>query len=271
MAERRRCGGIGGWLAWAISLVVLWAFCVTAGRAAIAGKSWMMFLVPGWAWGVALVVAVALPLIVAVFRRCTLNYFAILSAVMLVACAGMWVRSYWRADLMKYKHVVPPVEMMPGVVRALRSERGEVMFIEQRLGASVHRAGYDWGMLPPGRYECVIWTWCDVGSLAFFGDDRPRVNLLQRLGFNVRGSGVERDTLYPDVTYSDFAVTVPYWFGCAVFAVVPAVWVRRQSRRWVVERRRRGGMCAACGYDLRGLAGGRCPECGAEVVGSRAA
>lgn len=33
--------------------------------------------------------------------------------------------------------------------------------------------------------------------------------------------------------------------------------------------RRRGGRCAGCGYDLRGLADGRCPECGAVGAGPR--
>jgi hypothetical protein len=29
------------------------------------------------------------------------------------------------------------------------------------------------------------------------------------------------------------------------------------------QRRRHPGTCPRCGYDLSGLAGGRCPECGA--------
>lgn len=32
--------------------------------------------------------------------------------------------------------------------------------------------------------------------------------------------------------------------------------------------RRRRGLCLRCGYDLRGAAHSRCPECGDEVAGS---
>lgn len=40
-----------------------------------------------------------------------------------------------------------------------------------------------------------------------------------------------------------------------------AAWIddRRENR---ITERRRHGLCIGCGYDLRGLDGGRCPECG---------
>lgn len=52
----------------------------------------------------------------------------------------------------------------------------------------------------------------------------------------------------------------PVWPG-AVLAGVCGLWLLwPMVRAW---RRRSGGRCAACGYDLRGLgAGAKCPECG---------
>jgi len=55
-----------------------------------------------------------------------------------------------------------------------------------------------------------------------------------------------------------FAVVVPYWAISGILALSP-VW---RSLRWCrARRRRRRGLCAACGYDLR-ASPDRCPECG---------
>ena len=59
------------------------------------------------------------------------------------------------------------------------------------------------------------------------------------------------------------AVALPWWFLLLLPAAAPA----EQLRRWLwsnrrSERRRRGGLCLMCGYNLTGNVSGVCPECG---------
>jgi 4-amino-4-deoxy-L-arabinose transferase-like glycosyltransferase len=56
---------------------------------------------------------------------------------------------------------------------------------------------------------------------------------------------------------------VSHWFLALLLAILPARALSRMIGRWRRERlRRRAGLCAACGYDLRATPA-RCPECGA--------
>src|SRR5688572_13173360 len=57
----------------------------------------------------------------------------------------------------------------------------------------------------------------------------------------------------------EYGLEVPFWFVCAVSAPLPVRWAWRRARH---RRRVRAGLCAVCGYDLRGTPE-RCPECGA--------
>jgi hypothetical protein len=80
--------------------------------------------------------------------------------------------------------------------------------------------------------------------------------LLQTIGFVM-----DRQTgnLVPgQVTFVVRTVVLPDWFTCLLAAALPAFWIRLTVRR---RRRRRLGLCARCGYDLR-ASFGRCPECG---------
>jgi hypothetical protein len=60
-------------------------------------------------------------------------------------------------------------------------------------------------------------------------------------------------------------VAAPLWFIaslCCAATAMPARWLWRNARRDTLKRQ---GMCATCGYDLRGAAHERCPECGGDV------
>jgi hypothetical protein len=87
----------------------------------------------------------------------------------------------------------------------------------------------------------------------------PMPMLLLRPG--VRDIGVARFVASSWPTRSERIVLVPCWLAAFVCAILPAVWVDRRRRRRNARRRRDAGLCAKCGYDLRGSPG-RCPECG---------
>jgi len=63
-----------------------------------------------------------------------------------------------------------------------------------------------------------------------------------------------------DPGYNIYVLRLPDWFLMLLFARLPAGWARVIWRR---RRRRKLGLCVACGYDLRATPA-RCPECGAE-------
>ena len=63
--------------------------------------------------------------------------------------------------------------------------------------------------------------------------------------------------------------TIPHWSAVAVTALLPLLTLGRFTRDKVLDRRRRRtGLCRACGYDLRSSAD-RCPECGTAVHSSQ--
>ena len=64
-------------------------------------------------------------------------------------------------------------------------------------------------------------------------------------------------------THRSRLASFPLWSPAVLFAVAPALWVRRRVRQ---GRRARAGPCRRCGYDLRAMPHG-CPEC-VTVVGS---
>jgi hypothetical protein len=116
-----------------------------------------------------------------------------------------------------------------------------------RSGVSITFGSFTWNTVRPDGSMPVTdgteWVWerrdpreLRGGSTTFWG----------RLGF-----GFER---YDPPT----VVRFPLWLPAVLFALPPALWLRRRLKR---RRRTGAGLCPRCGYDLRATPG-RCPECG---------
>jgi predicted RNA-binding Zn-ribbon protein involved in translation (DUF1610 family) len=67
----------------------------------------------------------------------------------------------------------------------------------------------------------------------------------------------------PGTSHRVYTIWVPVWFLVLALALPGARWI---VRRRVAVRRVREGLCVGCGYDLRGAAHDRCPECGSTRV-----
>jgi hypothetical protein len=86
------------------------------------------------------------------------------------------------------------------------------------------------------------------------------------LGFMLRRDTTPATMPYGLYERSEHGVFAPTWFIALIGVAMtffPARFLRRARR---LRQRRAGGQCLACGYDLRGGAHDRCPECGATVA-----
>jgi hypothetical protein len=171
-------------------------------------------------------------------RRRLLNLVTALSLLLCVALCVLWARSYWRRDSIVYN--------APGELSAISSNHSSVYF--------ERNTGWPWG---PVRGK--NWQWRSdtpaVGS-TWDSDVSRRVVRFRFLRF----AWAAHDP--PAEAYRLRMLIVPYWSLTLLTAILPAIWFRAAWRRRVRRRRDAGGLCPACGYDLRATPG-RCPECGA--------
>jgi len=166
-------------------------------------------------------------------KRRLLNLLTILSLLLCLAVAALWVRSYGGCDV-----VVRP--RGPGDRLCVTSEFG-VLVVE-------------WETPPPGLIVQPGWE--------YFQTPLPRRWPVRRagLGFDAYSATVTHFVRLPPAPLH--GVTVPHWFAALATAGLPAAWVARRHRARVLRRRADTGLCASCGYDLRATPD-RCPECGA--------
>src|SRR3954467_11305549 len=161
---------------------------------------------------------------------CVLLFF--LSAV-------LWIRSltYWDLLAVRVGRVQVTLNTWPDVIN---------LGVTRRVGVAGSLRDVEWRYIPSEIGDARVGrNWKNFNSWGGAGNEwDPRL----KRGYRTVGN------------YQ----AVPFWCVMVVVGLplLPRAvrWCRDRSRRW----RRRRGLCANCGYDLR-ASPQRCPECGAEA------
>ena len=156
-----------------------------------------------------------------------LDFFALLSAVLLLAVLLAWARSHEEPWGVKFGPMISVGADWQFYAASIQSQQGGVWV--QTLSASTPQS--------PSSHT-----------------------YLDRLGFRAASGDVL--LAQPSAYVHTRAVRLPYWFVVCTAMVLPVMWLRGLRR---ARLRARAGHCPACGYDMR-ITPEQCPECGLVVV-----
>jgi hypothetical protein len=190
-------------------------------------------------------------------QRRRLNFLTLLSLLLCVAVAVLWVRSYFVHERLRH---------LPLTVNGTAYDSSYVE-AGQTCGVLWLRAGRTLQSRPDGdeedawhrdhaveqrRRSLVEGLWVRQSATDFIPSDRR--SRLQRLGFNAHASSGDGRW-----KWWGWGVSAPHWFVALVTSALPAASLLRL--RSSGHRRSALGLCPRCGYDLRATPD-RCPECG---------
>ena len=197
-------------------------------------------------------------------RRKLFTIGAGISALLLIAVVGLGVRGYFHCDDFYYQRIM---HSSSGGGHAdliqLASSRGRLKLRVDRWNVFIDRSasrlrgaeGLDHNAYPPVDLDVP---------------DNRLGQTAERFGFGLEAYSMESEGLDFFDHASGISILFPSWFLALLFALLPAL----RLRRWRIIRRRKRrialGQCENCGYDLRATPL-RCPECGMVVDPSRVA
>jgi hypothetical protein len=175
-------------------------------------------------------------------RRILLALLTTFSLILCIEVALLWARSYWVRDVVGFGRA-------GGNCHVLQSILGRVHLLSNLDGGCEGGVTHSSDRLAPD----AAWH----GGMSNY----PRA-IRWRGGAAYEtydGYVMGQPGLYPAAVTHHRLIVVPYPYLVALFAIAPGVWLCSWRRG---RRRRAGGLCRACGYDLRATPE-RCPECGA--------
>ncbi len=188
-------------------------------------------------------------------RRRVFNLLAVVSLVLCLATAALWIRSEFRGDEVQYSSFgsAGTSQSIDGVGYA----RGLFVYAHAFYQARRKPVPRMWG---PGWH---VFSAVPGG----FHAREIRAHGFYFLGFGYAALSwtFNAGTGPVTLTRKDRLLCVPVWFVMLLLALAPVRWLVLKRRE---IRNRPRHLCANCGYDLRATpdAGGplleRCPECG---------
>ena len=171
-------------------------------------------------------------------KRFLVNAFAALSLLLLVATVGLWVRSYWVSDWLRWW-----------------SSDGDI-----HVSLWANRGSFDitWAKNITDRFDYMDGV-PNEGEFPYWAKER---HLKWRaLGFAyyavpyLPGHGFIGEPPMPFIES-----VMPLWSFVVIFGLLPPL----RYYFWLKRRRPTPGHCVKCGYDLR-ASKDRCPECGEPI------
>ena len=201
-------------------------------------------------------------------KRRVLNVLTVLSLLLCVAAAAIWVWSFVVVEsFVWHRRIVLAVS--PGQWVWWREDDGVVGGVRGRIVVRRHRQVTADATFTLDRTRPVT----AVSTSEFRYLRRPAaygpptatswspVNHVQFAGLEYEGFSYPRADPDEPPPRDYYQLMIPAWMPCLATALLPA-WGAVRLRRGAARRAlRRRGRCEACGYDLRATPG-RCPECG---------
>ncbi|HEX5243399.1 MAG TPA: hypothetical protein VFW23_09090 [Tepidisphaeraceae bacterium] len=160
------------------------------------------------------------------------------SLLLCLAALSLWVACYGRGKSLYFSRQAHDGAV---ITYGIGSQAGSVVLLAAREAGPIPRGSFN-------RWQVVEF-------------DESRVmfrNIWERIGF----AWLHWEMSTFGITTSVRIVGLPNWLVAGIFALLPSLWIRARLKRSRIGRRKAGGMCVSCGYDLKGNASGICPECG---------
>jgi hypothetical protein len=190
--------------------------------------------------------------------RILFNAAALLSLLLLGAMLALWGRSYIRGDEILAGYW--GYQLHPTYTKYYDAWELDAMNARGRCSVTVRVHPCIAG---PGRYELTPGgkgRRLDIGRI-----DPGRLSLVQY--YLDPGQGGKSFAWVGYVWQPRWrSISVPHALPAGMLAILPIAFMLRARQR---RRRRKSGLCAVCGYDLRATPQ-RCPECGT-MAGARVA